>query len=1030
MKRIFTYLAFVIIPLLGSAQQYYTRTYTVDDGLPSNQVNCLYQDSIGRLWIGTDAGIAIFDGTEFQIITKKEGLASNDIRAITQDEHGNFWFACYDGGATKFDGKSFTTITTKDGFHSNYIRRLYFSKTFGMLFIGADDGFYTLTDGQLEFYGKANGKLQEEHEIVWFLEGKGFVYVMPFKDYVLKFYPETKKLVQMKEPSVDGEPLHHITSALVTSKGDTILGNRFLSREIESNRNIHLSRTGLVFNMCEDSDGNIWFPLFGSIASGLIRWDGTNLVDYTARLGLEDIKTNYVLFDSISNNLFIATEQNGLVFKPKEIFTSYSMQEFLKQEGDFRQLHYNSGKLYLVFKDMILWGTPNNFQPLPIDMVLESSSGDIIRGIINRFYEGKAIRSTPLWLLPEFFLLANDQNQNLWASTTVGFLRFSEDHTKFTKAFMPSIRYGAISFDHNNQLFCSSYWIDSLYVINDPNLADTLTLQKFHSKNSVLPKAISKMLPTSSGMLLSSIYGGLYLYDDSNLIHLNKTAPELPDNVSYICQDRDGNIVFCTNTGEIGIGAISNNAFTLKHRLDSLDHSYGRNFIWMICDPQNQLYVGTNTGMLLVNLPELYSTGKKDIRYFSSAEGYTDYSVASPVLDKDGNVWLASQQTLLKTDSKAIVRKNDAEPTILLSKLETSDSVYQFDNPLQPLADAGSHWKFPHASNNLTFHFTSINLLNPEKDHFSVQLKGFDESFKDVGTEHKAVYTNLPSGNYKFNVRVRNLNTQKEQTQTLLTFRIKPPYWQTWWFMSIIILILLSSTGMLYYWRIQSIRKSARINLEIAELEMKALQAQMNPHFVFNVLNSLQRYIMERDTSKGIKLLSDFSAMIRQTFTLASKKVITLEEEMAYLDSYLKLEQVRFGNKFQYAITNNTGAHPFEVHIPSMLLQPLVENAIKHGISPLPNNDGQLFVTFTDLNEHSLKCTIEDNGIGIEKSLAAKRDNSTRLEQAMSITQRRIELFTLSDKKAQYAVTVTDRSHIDPSLSGTIVEIILPIVGD
>ena len=107
-------LTFLVLPFIGLAQNYYTQTYTINDGLPSNQVNCLYQDNIGRLWIGTDAGIGIFDGLNFSLIDRRDGLASNDIRAILQDEQGVFWFACYDGGLTRYDGVRFTSFSTKD----------------------------------------------------------------------------------------------------------------------------------------------------------------------------------------------------------------------------------------------------------------------------------------------------------------------------------------------------------------------------------------------------------------------------------------------------------------------------------------------------------------------------------------------------------------------------------------------------------------------------------------------------------------------------------------------------------------------------------------------------------------------------------------------------------------------------------------------------------------------------------------------------------------------------------------------------
>jgi LytS/YehU family sensor histidine kinase len=138
---------------------------------------------------------------------------------------------------------------------------------------------------------------------------------------------------------------------------------------------------------------------------------------------------------------------------------------------------------------------------------------------------------------------------------------------------------------------------------------------------------------------------------------------------------------------------------------------------------------------------------------------------------------------------------------------------------------------------------------------------------------------------------------------------------------------------------------------------------------------------------------------------LSSKKVITLQEEITYLESYLKLEQERFAGKFHFEIIADPALKLSETMLPSMLIQPLVENAVKHGLSPLEGTDGMLRVLFSKVGENTLRCIIEDNGIGLERSLAQKRETSTRLSKALSITQRRIELFSKTSKTGTYSVT-------------------------
>jgi len=1025
MTRILAILLLVLLPFLAVSQHYATKTFTIDDGLPSNKVNCLYQDSIGRLWVGTDAGIVIYDGLDFRIIIRKDGLASNDVRAITADDKGNLWFACYSGGVTKYDGRHFINFTTNDGLVSNLVRRLYYSENYKTLFVGADDGFYTFMDDKFIFYGKKNGKMDEQHEILWFLEGNGFIYVFPFKDFVHKFYPATNKIIKQIEPVSDENKMQGVTSALVKKNGDTVWGNRFSISTKTGIRSFQSPKSGLVFSSCEDDEENIWLPVFGSVVSGILKMNLTGIEDYSEQLRLNNIKLNFVLFDQHQNVLWLASENDGLISFPKPLFSYYPMPTLNGKSGTFRQLYYYKGNRLLVSKDHIFVYSPNGEIKIISTQILGYNIyGNQYQKIINEYGKNIAGRKSELWRLPEFYWLAKDDHQNLWVSTTIGFYRFNDDLTKVDKVLPFDTRYGIIEFNSTGDLFNWGYWLYTLDIVPQPDKQiKPVEIWKYSNVKSQLPIEGTKMLPVGQNMLFSSLYGGLYLFDGKTFSHLNKSNPELPENISDVCLGNDGNIIYCTNTGELGIGVLSNGRFNIHYKVDTLDNSFGRNFLWLQCDMQNNIYMGTNRGLLVLYNPDIHSSQARDIRFFSKSEGYYDFSVSTPILDDEGSIWLVSQNTLLKLDTKAISERKPTGPKLVLTKVESSDSTYDFTNIL----GTQKSWTFSHHSNNLTFHFTNINLLNPEKDFFYVQLEGFGKSFKPVGNDRKIEYTNLPAGNYKFVVRVFNTNTLSRQSKTLLEFRIKPPYWQTWWFFTAMaILIIVLVTG-IFKFRTNQIRKEAQTKLDIAELEMQALQSQMNPHFFFNVMNSLQRYILERDTDKGIGLLEKINTMVRQTFAIASKKAISLKEEVTYLDSYLKLEQVRSGNKFQYEISVDPALNQNGPLIPPMLIQPMVENAVKHGLMPLDGNDGLLQISFSRKGEKALTCTITDNGIGIQSSLDSKRDASTRLSKAMNITQRRIELLKRSNKAADYSIAIVDQSKDIPSGNGTKVIICLPL---
>jgi LytS/YehU family sensor histidine kinase len=212
---------------------------------------------------------------------------------------------------------------------------------------------------------------------------------------------------------------------------------------------------------------------------------------------------------------------------------------------------------------------------------------------------------------------------------------------------------------------------------------------------------------------------------------------------------------------------------------------------------------------------------------------------------------------------------------------------------------------------------------------------------------------------------------------------------------------------------------------KMAALEQMALLAQMNPHFIFNSLTSIQNYVYEKDGKAAELFINRFSRLIRQTLENSGKQLITLDEEIKYLDNYLAVEQMRLKNKFQYKINVDENIDKEDISLPGMILQPFVENSIKHGIQHRPSQDGYIHIKIS--RNGMLSCVVEDNGIGRKNSLLLKSEAGDGYElRGMDITQNRIE--TINKIYAvNIILTTEDLTNKKGDPEGTRVKIDFPI---
>lgn len=319
---------------------------------------------------------------------------------------------------------------------------------------------------------------------------------------------------------------------------------------------------------------------------------------------------------------------------------------------------------------------------------------------------------------------------------------------------------------------------------------------------------------------------------------------------------------------------------------------------------------------------------------------------------------------------------------------------------------------------NLIINYSAIDFKN-NNISYRYRLKSKENW---IETKNRRIeLSSLEPGEYTFEVSARSQNSNWSEPAKI-KLKLEKRFYQNWAFLTICALLL----GYLIYIIAVLITKQQKnkeqeqllLKNRILMLEQQALQAMMNPHFVFNVMNSIQHFINTKNTMSANKVLTGFARLIRTNLDICTKSYISLEEELNYLNLYLSLEKNRFGDKFQYEIEIDEHIDREETLIPSMLLQPYIENAIWHGIMP-KEEGGKVAIKVEELDDHVLSIVITDDGIGIDNALANKKESHQ--SKGMRLTSERIKLLNKIEAK-------TIQLHIKQNgKSGTIVSFSIPL---
>lgn len=295
--------------------------------------------------------------------------------------------------------------------------------------------------------------------------------------------------------------------------------------------------------------------------------------------------------------------------------------------------------------------------------------------------------------------------------------------------------------------------------------------------------------------------------------------------------------------------------------------------------------------------------------------------------------------------------------------------------------------------NALNFAWSQLHSSTASFYNLYYTLEGFDEQWWPAKTPYEANYTNIPPGKYTFKVKSESVSNKKILTEARVALFIAAPFWATWWFRTIIALLLISAIVAFFKYRINTIRKEQRLIVEydrqLADLKMQFLRAQMNPHFMFNSLNSIKHFILTNEREKASEYLSNFAQLIRSILSFSNTRFISLADELSTLETYIGLERIRFSDGFEYEIKVSDDIDPTALLVQPLIFQPYVENAVWHGLMH-KESDRRLDIEIT-MSKNMLNCSITDNGIGREKSASIKTKSNTRKSLGLQISELRMK---------------------------------------
>jgi sensor histidine kinase YesM len=397
------------------------------------------------------------------------------------------------------------------------------------------------------------------------------------------------------------------------------------------------------------------------------------------------------------------------------------------------------------------------------------------------------------------------------------------------------------------------------------------------------------------------------------------------------------------------------------------------------------------------------------------------------VKDRDENLWIGTNNGLIKLNTRLILEKiKHQKNPIRLTAVFVNGKRYnnQLENTWGEIT--ADKIKLTYKQNDVQLMFSTINNFNAKKNLFRYKIDGLSNVWSKYLPIGNIQLLGVPNGRYLIHIEGKNSGIGCLFEPKVIQLIITPPFWKTPWFISFLLVLLITISYLIIRYRIKLIERreseKAEVTNKLTETKLEALRAQMNPHFTFNAMNSIQNYIIDNDTTNALHYLGEFSKLIRQTLENASEKLMPLETEIRFLESYMNVQKMRFDRVITRIKLENS-VDKYRTLIPPLILQPFIENAFEHAFENDSDKQQTIDIHFY-LENGKLVCTIRDNGTGYNEG----DSNSLHKSFGQKLTIERLELLNREFDTNDFNYKINNLNNLDSNLSGTEVRITFQLI--
>lgn len=935
------------------SQRFNFVNYSLEEGLPQSQVSDICQDKQGYLWIGTETGLCRFDGIQFVNFSTDDGLPDNEIDELFLDQQGTVWVATPKGIAS-YSYRGFESYPFSDSLTLEYRindlcefnEAIYLATDEGLLLF-SNDSFQLVTRGIEE--AQSMRALANVGDTLLVCGSRNGLFKFSSAGYQAYNHP-TLDTLNISDVRLRGDDL------LVSTYGNGLYIINFQSGKTDA-WDLPINRIRAIYANGES--------ILCATKNGAIEIAADGVYHYTVQNGLIFENIRCVFIDR-EENLWLGSDGKGLMKLTGKSVISYTKSDGLSSDAVMSITQDSLGFYY--------------FGTYDAGVTRWHEEGDSVKAFIYN----SELKNSTVWVTE----MENGSRCWVGSSDGIDLIEAGRFATNQQLAALTDSRIKTFLFLHDSLRYFAG--ASGITMLRGDKVVPLFEQQHLD---------VNKLLFTGGHLYIASTTGLFQSNPDGTDL---KLIP-LPENhVKSIAADQNGNLWIGTNSSGVMVMKADGGIFPFE--LDRND-AKSKTVLGIISSSAGDIWAATLNGVYQVVLSKDEMDEQYLINHYGRAEGLItlECNLNAIFEDRDQYIWVGTSEGLVRINpalNDDLFRFRRPELLITGVRLFMEQFDYQsYDVVLNEETGVPLDITLPYNKNHLTFDFIGINLKDPEGVRYEYRLRGAEDYWSPLTENSYATYSFIAHGEYDFEVRAINASGEWSEISRM-HIRILPPFWLTWWFISLMVLLGVALIILIFRIRIRAItqrQENERLGFKnrLLFLEQQSLNASMNRHFIFNSLNSIQYFINSSNKLAANKYLTSFAKLIRKNLdsSQANNFIVTLKEEIERIELYLSLEKMRFEGKFDYVTEMDPAIDADSIEIPSMILQPFVENSIIHGVLPLDRKG--LIQLKIYLEFGFLVFEVIDDGIGIDSSLELKKhrkSEETHDSMGMEITNRRIEL--------------------------------------